>query len=193
MSKSIGALVRAVFKNFLELAMNRILENHLSNISNIFSIKDFRFLKMNEEERKEETNFSLACMLLTRSNSPARLEQIAAKHLLLRVLDIIECNKQNAIVLCYCHKYSGCAPEWCFKFYCCEVCQMHTDFHNDIEFHNDFRLFVKVVLDIFSRRDKILHQIASCPTLYNLEFKHHLTNYYSCFDEILIDEHLLFV
>ena len=148
---------------------------------------------MNEEDRKKETNFTLARMLLTRSNSPARLEQIVAKHLLLRVLNIIEYNNQNVIILCYCHKYSGCAPEWCFKFYFCEVCQMHTGFNNDIEFHNDFRQFVRVVLDIFSRRDKILQQIISCPTLYDREYKHYLLNNNNCFDEILIDEYLLFV
>ena len=169
--------------------MNRISKEHFSNS---FSLKNLIFVKMNEEKRKELTNFSLGCLLLTRTNSPARLEQIVAKHLLLRVLNIVEYSNQNAINLCYCHKFSGCAPEWCFKFYCCEVCQMHTDFYHDIEFHNNFHLFVKVARDIFSRRDRIFQEIFSS-NLYNLKFRHHFSNYLNCFDVILIDEHLLFV
>ena len=173
--------------------MNRILDEHFTNITNNFLFKSLRFAKMNEKREEDLTNFSFGCLLLTRTNSPARLEQIVAKHLLLRVLNIGEYNNQNTINLCYCHKFSGCAPEWCFKFYCCEVCQMHKDFHNDIEFHNNFHLFVKIVRDIFSRRDRILQEVISSPTLFNLKYKRYLCNDFNCFDEILIDEYLLFV
>ena len=144
--------------------------------------------------RKETkgANRALNWLLLTGRNTPARLEQIVAKHLLLRVLNIVEYNNQNAINLCYCHKFSGCAPEWRFKFHCREVCQMHTDFHRNIEFYNNFHVFVKVVRDIFSRRDRILQQIISSSTLFNLKYKQYLSSDFNCFDDILIDEYLLF-
>ena len=51
---------------------------------------------MNNEERKKGANRALNWFLLMGRNTPARLEQIVAKHLLLRVLNIVEYNNQNA-------------------------------------------------------------------------------------------------
>ena len=80
---------------------------------------------MNKIIEKHLTNVALNALLKTKRNYPARLEQIAAKYLLAKVLAIVEFNNQESYRLCYCNKVSGCAPYFFSEgYYACEVCQM---------------------------------------------------------------------
>ena len=59
-----------------------------------------------------------AAVLKVKRNYPARLEQIVGKYLLTRVISIVEYNSQRFYSLCYCHRFSGCAPHhFCNKYY----------------------------------------------------------------------------
>ena len=135
-------------------------------------------------------------MLKTKLSYPARLEQIVAKYLLAKTLAVIEYNNQESYSLCYCHKFSACAPYFFSDgFYACEVCQMCTDYCPDVNFGNSFKSFLKFIKDVLSRIDIILQNIEPRKDLSNLKYKYYFTYYHKSEHSLddLIDEHILFI
>ena len=155
------------------------------------------FRKMNRLLEEELTNAALNRMLRTERNSPARLEQIVAKYLMIKILAIVEFNNQESYSLCYCKKVSAGAPHFYSDgFYACEVCQMCTDYCPEIKFDNNFKSFLKIMKDILTRWDKIAQNTDSNKILRDLKLKHYFT-YYRLNEEEhwdgIIDEHTLFI
>ena len=144
------------------------------------------------------TAAAINAMLKEKKNYPARLEQIVGKYLLASVISIVEYNSQRSYSLCYCHKFSGCAPHhFCNKYYACEVCQMCTDYCPNISFSNNFKSFIRFVKDILNRSIIIMQNIDKKEQrdTYNIKYKYLFTYFNENQKAIndLIDEYLLFV
>ena len=144
------------------------------------------------------TNAAISAMLKEKRNYPARLEQIVEKHLLTRVISIVECNNQRSHSLCYCHKFSGCVPHpFCDEYYACEDCQMCADYCPNISFPNNFKRFIRFVKDILNRSIIIMRNIDKEEKRdpYNIKYKYFFT-YFNENGKVIndsIDEYLLFV
>ena len=138
------------------------------------------------KDRELQVEQALFSLLKTKTNSPASLRQLAAEKLLLIVLGIMEYIHSNARDLCYCQKYLGCSPSpWLDtnNFFCCEVCQIITDYYTDIDYQNSYKQFQKIIIDILSRKEIIFR---------DLDLKEDPGDKYIFFDNFLIDKHRLF-
>ena len=75
------------------------------------------------------TETAVRRLLHGKKDYPPTLEQIAGKHVIFEILNIIEICTQKSYKFCYCYKFLGCAPHfYSDKYYMCEVCQLCTDF-----------------------------------------------------------------
>ena len=123
------------------------------------------------------TNAAISAMLKEKRNYPARLEQTVGKHLVTRVISIVEYNNQRSHSLCYCHKFSGCVPHIFYdNYYACEVCQMCTDYCHNVSFPNNFKRFIRFVKDILNRSIIIMRNIDKEEKRdpYNIKYKYFL-------------------
>ena len=144
------------------------------------------------------TAAAINAVLKVKRNYPVRLEQIVGKYLLTRVISIVEYNSQRSYSLCYCHKFSGCAPHhFCNKYYACEVCRMCTNYSPNISFSNNFKSFIRFVKDILNRSIIIMQNIDKKEQRdpYNIKYKYFFT-YFNEDGKVIndsTDEYLLFV
>ena len=109
------------------------------------------------------TETALKRLLRSKKDYPPILEQIVGKYLIIEIINIIEIVPQKSYSLCYCHKFSGCAPHfYSDNYYMCEVCQLCTNFCPyvlECKLAKDARYVIKIAADIFKRRQVIIQNI----------------------------------
>ena len=68
-------------------------------------------------------------LLRNRRQKPPTLQQLASKKIILFILNILEIIHDKSYLICYCFKFSGCAPHfYSDNFYVCDVCQLFTSY-----------------------------------------------------------------
>ena len=120
------------------------------------------------------TAAAINAVLKVKRSYPGRFEQIVGKYLLTRVISTVEYNSQRSYSLCYCHKFSGCAPHhFCNKYHACEVCRICPN----ISFSNNFKSFIRFVKDILNRSIIIMQNIDKKEQRdpYNFKYKYFFT------------------
>ena len=155
------------------------------------------------------TGKALRRALRKKKKEPPRLEQILGKYFLVEIISIIEIVAQRSYALCYCYKYSVCSPHEYYpphstfgnQYFCCESCQVWTyfcDFFLDNRAADDARHLIRVAIDIFERRNKIIENVGRASEYFDIKLKY--TFFVGCFIEDdrkslteLVDPYELFV
>ena len=149
------------------------------------------------------TDIAVRRLLRTKKDYPPRLEKIIGKFLIIEILNIIEVVTQMSHCLCYCYKFSGCAPHDYYpdQYFACESCQLWSNFcaySLEQKSSKDVKHLLKIATDIFERRKKIIEKVdGQSADFFNIAYK--CTFFVGCFIEDnqtlndVVDAHELFL
>ena len=102
-------------------------------------------------------------LLRNRRQKPPTLQQLTGKKIILFTLNILEIIHDKSYLICYCFKFSGCAPHFCSdNFYACDVCQLFTDYcpySVEKRIAKNIKYLIKCYRDITLRKNEIFKNI----------------------------------
>ena len=118
--------------------------------------------------------FSVKDYLCNRKFEPPILKQLAGKETILYILNTLEIIREKSYLMCYCSKFSGCAPHfYSNNFFVCDVCQLEADYcpySVEKKITKNLKYLIKCYRDVKIRKQEIFKNIdESYACLFNNE------------------------